>query len=235
MSKIELKAGFQEHEVDEYERKRYKGIDQRLVHAREIQILENFLDRVAPKSGDVLDMPCGYGRFSGLIRKRGLNLVSCDYSFYMVKKAMRSGDKSRLLKDWGVVADAKQGLPFKKEAFDILLCMRFWHHIHVPSERKAILAFFSRVTSGWVILSFYQVNALHRFQRWFRQKLKASRTRIKMISKDEFQSEIKEAGFDCVAVVPLFRGIHAQHLALLKKTKTSGDRSRNADNSYVII
>jgi SAM-dependent methyltransferase len=104
--------GFQEHEVKEYERRRYRGIDQRLVHARETHILEMFLECIALESGNVLDVPCGYGRFSGLFRKRKWDLVSCDYSFSMVKRAIESGGESKLLKDWGVVADAKQGLPF---------------------------------------------------------------------------------------------------------------------------
>jgi SAM-dependent methyltransferase len=212
--------GFQEHEVKEYERKRYRGIDQRLVHARETHILETFLERIALESGNALDVPCGYGRFSGLFRKRKWDLVSCDYSFSMVKRARESGRESKLLKDWGVVADAKQGLPFKADTFPILLCMRFWHHVHDPAERKAILGFFSRVTSGWAILSYYQINAFHRFQRRFRRKLKKSPTRIKMISRVEFHDEVQGAGFECIKVVPLFQGIHAQHVALLKKIRT---------------
>jgi len=211
--------GFEEHEVKEYERKRYRGIDQRLVHRREMHILESFLDRIAPESGNVLDIPCGYGRFSDLFRKRGLSLISCDYSFSMVKRATESGEESKLLKDWGVVADAKKGLPFKKGTFPVLLCMRFWHHVHDSTERKAILGFFSQLTNGWVILSFYQVNALHRFQRRFRRRLKKSSTRIKMISRAEFYDEIQGAGFECVKMVPLFRGIHAQHVALLKNIR----------------
>jgi hypothetical protein len=138
----------------------------------------------------------------------------------MVKRARESGSVSKLLKDWGVVADAKQGLPFKAGTFPILLCMRFWHHVHDPAERKAILGFFSQVTSGWVILSYYQVNALHRFQRVIRRKLKKSPTRIKMISRAEFYDEVHGAEFECVKMVPLFRGIHAQHVALLKKIRT---------------
>lgn len=210
---------FKEHEVEEYERKRYRGLDQRLVHRREARILERILDRIAPVSGNVLDVPCGYGRFSGLFRRRGWGLVSCDYSFSMVKRAIESGE-GRLCRTWGVVADAKRGLPFKDSIFPILVCMRFWHHVHDPVERKAILDWFSRVTSEWVILSFYRVNALHRLQRRFRRLLKKSPTRIKMISKTEFFEEVRGAGFECVEVFPLFRSIHAQHVALLKKVRT---------------
>jgi SAM-dependent methyltransferase len=214
-----MHPGFQENQVKEYERKRYRGIDQRFVHAREMHILEALLERIAFEPGSALDVPCGYGRFSGLFRKRKWDLVSCDYSFSMVKRALESGGDSMLLKDWGVVADAKQDLPFKADSFPVLLCMRFWHHVHDPAERKAILGFFSRVTSKWVILSYYQLNALHRFQRRLRRKLKKSPTRIKMLSRSEFYDEVKGAGFECVKVLPLFKGIHAQHVALLKKIR----------------
>ncbi len=220
MREEKLHPGFQEHEVKEYERKRYRGIDQKLVHARETHILEAFLERIALEPGSALDVPCGYGRFSGHFRDRKWDLVSCDYSFSMVKRAVESRRKGEPLKDWGVVADAKKDLPFKEASFPILLCMRFWHHVHDPAERRAILGFFSRVTSQWLILSYYQTNALHRFQRRFRRTLKKSRTRIKMISKAEFYDEIQEAGFECVKAVPLFKGIHAQHVALLKKIGT---------------
>ena len=210
---------FKENEVQEYERKRYRGIDQRLVHRRETHILERILERIAPQPGNALDIPCGYGRFSCLFHKRGWGLVSCDYSFSMVKRAREFGGVNKPQNNWGVVADAKQGLPFKEGVFPILLCMRFWHHVHADAERKAILGFFSRVTSEWVILSYYQVNALHHLQRRFRRKLKKSPTRIKMITKAEFYNEITEAGLECLEIAPLFPGIHAQHVALLKKIR----------------
>jgi len=211
---------FKEHEVAEYERKRYRGIDQRLVHRRETRLLERILERIAREEGIALDVPCGYGRFSGLCRKRGWHLISCDYSLPMVKRVRRRGGGESSLMDWGVVADAKKGLPFRDEAFSILLCMRFWHHVHDAEERRAILGFFSRVTSGWVILSYYQINALHRLQRALRRKVKKSPTRIKMIAKEDFFEEVRQVGFECVSVFPLFRGIHAQHVALLKKVRT---------------
>jgi len=135
----------------------------------------------------------------------------------MVKRASEKDGQplSRFLS--GVVADAKQGLPFKKGAFSLLLSLRFFHHIHEKEEREFILKEFSRATSGWVILSYYQKNLLHILQRKFRRRVKRSRTRIKMILRKEFNREIEGAGLRAVRVSPLFRGIHAHHIALLKK------------------
>ncbi len=115
------------------------------------------------------------------------------------------------------MADAKQGLPFQRDAFFLLFSMRFFHHLHEKEDREAILKEFSRVTSDWVILSFYKRNSLHVLQRKLRRRILKKKTRIKMIPRKEFYQEIKDAGLNIIKVIPLFRGIHAHHIALLKK------------------
>jgi len=206
---------FKKHEIEEYERKRYRGIDQRLVHGRERRILRKILHKIGSGPLLVLDVPCGYGRFSNLLLDKGFSLVSSDLSFHMVKRTKEKSERfARLL---GVVADAKHGLPFKQFVFSFLLSMRFFHHVHEKEEREFILKEFSRVTSEWVILSYYQKNLLHFLQRKLRRKIKKSRTRIKMISRQELHEEVEGAGLKVVRIYPLFRGIHAHHIALLKK------------------
>jgi len=212
---------FEKHEVEEYERKRYRGVDQRLVHGREGRLLRKILHKIRDGPLLVLDIPCGYGRFSDLLLDKDFFLVSGDLSFHMVKRASEKGGQphSRFLS--GVVADAKQGLPFKKGAFSLLLSMRFFHHVHEKEEREFILKEFYRVTSGWVVLSYYQRNILHNLQRRLRRKIKRSRTRIKMVPRKEFYKDVEGAGLEVVKIFPLFRGIHAHHIALLKKMKSS--------------
>jgi len=215
-------ASFDKHEVEDYERKRYRGIDQRVVHGREMRILRRILRRIevnGQRGGadpqHALDIPCGYGRFSRLLQENGFFLVSSDLSFHMVKRAVDRHDNPERIP--GVVADAKQGLPFKPDKFFLLFSMRFFHHLHEKEDREAVLKEFGRVTSGWMVLSYYQRNWLHLVQRKVRKRVMNKKTKIKMISRPEFQEEIKGAGFEVVKVFPLFRGIHAHHIALLKK------------------
>jgi SAM-dependent methyltransferase len=208
---------FEKHEVEEYERRRYRGQDQRLVDRRERRILGKILQEMGGAYRRVLDLPCGYGRFSRLLLDKGFSLVSSDLSFHMVKRAREKSGESRLHS--AVAADAKQGLPFKNGAFSVLLCARFFHHLHEKREREYILSEFSRVCSDWLVLSYYQRNWLHSLQRKLRRRLKKSKTMIKMISRKEFYEEVRAADFNVVRVSPLFRGIHSQHVALLKKKK----------------
>jgi SAM-dependent methyltransferase len=215
INKKSANTPFKKHEVEKYERRRYRGIDQRLVHGREMRILRRILHKIGPSSLPVLDIPCGYGRFSRLLQKKGFSLVSSDLSFHMVKRAVeKHEDPGGIL---GVVVDAKQGLPFKRDVFFLLLSMRFFHHVHEKDEREVILKKFFRVTSDWVILSYYQKNLLHILQRKLRRRVMRKKTRIKMVSRREFHAEIRGAGLRVVKVFPVFRGMHAHHIALLKK------------------
>ena len=211
------RVGFQEHEVEEYERKRYRGIDQRIVHFRERSILRKYLDNLDDSPGLILDLPCGYGRFSELLHSTNLPVVNCDISFFMVKRARNKTQEPERLSRMGVVADAKTGLPFKSNVFRCVFSLRFFHHLHESADRENILREFFRVSSEWVILSYYQMNVLHLLQRKLRRKLKRSRTSIKMVSPEDIRSEIAGAGLEAVKVKSLVKGLHAQRIALLKK------------------
>ena len=214
------KVPFQEHEVADYERRRYRGIDQRIVHRREVRILKKALRLAGAGSPPgfralALDAPCGYGRFSGLLVETGYRPVSCDLSLAMVRRARAKDPISH--NPIGIVANVTRGLPFRDGAFPLVFSLRFFHHLHLPEERRAALGEFARTGSGWLILSFYRANVLHRAQRALRRRLKRSKTRIKMIPGREFRAEATGAGFRVVRVFPLFRAVHAHHIALLRK------------------
>jgi hypothetical protein len=98
--------------------------------------------------------------------------------------------------------------------------MRFFHHLHRSEERRRALAEFAAASGAWLVISYYQANALHLLQRRLRRLAGKSRARIKMISRREFEEEAGAAGWEIVRVFSLFRGLHAQRIALLKKKPT---------------
>lgn len=212
------KKTFQSNEVREYERKRYKSWDQKWVDRRERSIIRDLLGRAGDISGPVLDIPCGYGRFSGLLREMTQELISSDIAYAMVERARAKRRQAGEARPFGVTGDVLQGLPFRQEAFQGIFSMRLFHHIHESGDRIRILEEYSRVTSAWVICSYYQMNRLHRWQRRIRRKIKKSPTRICMINRTEFENVCRAAGFDVKASIPLLKGIHAQHISLLLKT-----------------
>ena len=211
------RSGFTERGVEDYERRRYRGIDQRIVHAREARLIKKYLGIICAVDGGkrlgapALDLPCGYGRFTLLLRSGGWTVFNCDLSLEMVRRAqVRSGAA-------GAVSNAIRGLPFPSGVFDLVFSVRFFHHVHDPADRAAVLREFCRVSEAWAIVSFYRANGFHRLQRRIRRLFQKSRTNIKMIEPGKFEKEAQAAGFEVVKVRPLFRGLHAYHLALLRK------------------
>jgi SAM-dependent methyltransferase len=210
--------------VEEYERRRYGGIDQRIVHAREVRLIGKMFDVTEKEEARggvrrVLDMPCGYGRFTDILRGRGFEVTNADLSLEMVRRAAETKSVS------GVVADAKQGLPFTDGTFDAVFSIRFLHHVHDPQERSAVLGEFARASSRWIIVSFYRAGGVHGLQRKLRRLFKKSGTRIKMIEPGRFEAEAAAAGCRIVRIAPLLRGIHAYHLALLRRESPLALRS----------
>jgi len=246
--------------VRDYEKRRYRGLDQRIVHAREMKLIGKML-ALAASNGSVhpeqsprainrhrpdgrpvrmaLDLPCGYGRFTSMLRERGFNVVSADLSFEMARRAAenasaltsdpggkepadrtekRSGEGLPSLGGWFPSVAANAGrLPFRSGVFDLIFSIRFFHHVHNPEDRAAILREFYRSSAGYVLASFYRMNGLHVLQRRIRRLFGKSRTNIKMVEPGVFEKAAEDAGFEIIRVVPLFRGLHAYHLILLKK------------------
>jgi len=209
---------FNEQQVAEYERRRYRGLDQRLVHWRETRILSRWLKDLAGKSdfpGLCLDAPCGYGRFSQLILASGFNLISADLSFSMVQRARKRGFNGHF--PIGIVINLLAAFPFADRCFDLVLALRFFHHLHSTEERQHVLAEIGRVTRRWAIVSFYRKQPLHELQRKLRRRLRPSATRISMLPLATFSRETALAGFRLKKISALWPGLHAQHFALLEK------------------
>jgi SAM-dependent methyltransferase len=210
---------FKDHEVLDYEKKRYRGFDQKIVNWRERRIIKKLLKETKGEAEKVLDLPCGYGRFSQLLTEKVPCLISGDRSFAMVKRALDNRSVSDMTSKPGAVCDAVEGLPFKTGVFDGIFSMRFFHHLHSRNSRIRVLKEFLRTSSDWVIISFYSLNPVHKLQRRMRKATGKSRTNINMMSQKDFVLEAKEAGLYVKKISPLFKGLHSQHIALLGKTE----------------
>jgi SAM-dependent methyltransferase len=209
--------------VRNYEKRRYRGLDQRLVHALEIKLLNKAFRRIDhDRAGQpvgrgcgekrrALDLPSGYGRFTTFLSRRELSVFNSDLSLEMVRRAWEVSGVP------GAVADAVSGLPFKDGCFETVLTIRLFHHLHNPAERAAVLSELRRVTSKWAVVSFYRMSGLHAAQRHLQRKFGKRRVDIKMIEPGQFEEEASSAGFDIIDIRPLIRGLHAYHLALLKR------------------
>ncbi|MDH5661997.1 MAG: class I SAM-dependent methyltransferase [Elusimicrobiota bacterium] len=202
-------------DVEEYRRTRYKGMDQKIVNRKEGKILEKIFQTTGDKTISILDVPCGYGRFTELLREKSHKLTSADVSFPMVltaKKYFPSPDSSHHF----LVGDIKH-LPLEDNSFDCIVTIRLFQHILNSTTRFQILQELHRVAKEIVIISFYRCNLLHSIERWVRCRIKNVNKKISMLPLGDFEKELSSIGFKLLNIFPVIRYFHAHNIVLLKK------------------
>lgn len=192
-------------DVREYERTRYRNLDQRLVDRLERRALGRLLERAARPGDDVLDMPSGYGRAAGILAGRGRRVVAADRSVEMLRAARRreAGSGGR------VGADAR-ALPFRDAAFDGVVCLRLVQHLPDAAARAAVFGELSRVAGRWAVVSAYRTGVLHHLQRRLLGRDPMC------VPLDDLRRELREAGFRVDRVSRPIPLLHAQTLLLLR-------------------
>jgi len=204
-------------DVENYRTTRYKGIDQQIVNKRETKILEKILVSLSDRSVSILDVPCGYGRFSELLLRNSLNLTSADISLPMVMAARKYSLPSSSNHHF-LVGDIRN-LPLKDNTFDYVITIRVLQHMLNASIRHQVLRELHRVARKMVVLSFYRYNFLHSIERWIRCQIKNVDKRISMLSLNDFSKELNSTGFVVLRLFPVLKYFHAHTIALLQKAK----------------
>lgn len=186
-----------------YRKKRYNTPDQFIIDLLEKRQITKILSDFAPYK-NALDIPCGYGRNGERIRKFCKNLVGCDISENMIKETTEGTYDSILIGDI-------KNIPFEDNSFDLVLCIRLFHHF----EEEEIMKSFNellRVSSSFVLFSFYRPVMVHRFFR----KLRNLPPRIKMIEEKRILSYLHKRA-EILYSAPLIPILHSQHFVFIKK------------------
>lgn len=139
---------------------------------------QRLLDRVLPVNlaGWVLDAPCGAGRFTEELARRGARPLALDLSAAMVRSAVRvaPGDGGTV----GAAVGELERLPLADDAVAGTLCFRFLHHVPSADQRRRVLAELARVSRYFVVVSFFHPWSAHNALRWARARV-AGTTRVR--------------------------------------------------------
>lgn len=192
-------------DVEEYERTRYRNLDQKVVDRLERRALARLVDRAARPGDDVLDMPSGYGRAGGLLAQGGRRVVAADRSAAMLRAARRKEGGARA----HVGADAR-ALPFRDGAFDGAVCLRLVQHLPDGAARAAVFGELARVAGRWAVVSAYRTGVLHHLQRRLLGRAPMC------VPLARLRGELREAGFRVDRVARPLPFLHAQTLLLVR-------------------
>jgi ubiquinone/menaquinone biosynthesis C-methylase UbiE len=207
------------NDPQDYQRQRYRSLDQAWVNWREQRILAQLLMQCQLTNSTVLDVPCGYSRFAPLYTRLGITAIGADASYDMAHLAAASHTRQGR---GGWLCTDVMALPFTDSVFDGVLCIRLLHHRYSDAERQRILGELARVSHRFVLISFYQSTLLHAVARHWR----GSRGRLATMTLPHLRALAQASGLQIQRVHCLLRFCHAQTFVVLTKTSSAESKPR---------
>lgn len=163
----------------DYADKRFRKLDQRVVHALESRLALRYLDELTQAGSSVLDMPAGCGRFIEPLLKRDMAVTAGD-----CKQARLDVLAARAPGEVTVRHLRGEALPFEDGSFAAGICIRLLQHLHERSERRAVLAELARVTREGVVATVYMHSRAHHLVHSLRRQKRLVRYERAMLESD---------------------------------------------------
>ncbi len=169
-----------------------------------------------PKPARVLDVPCGGGRVTVHLSKRGYQVSAGDLSESMLKIAKEAVAKAGLACD--VTHQDVEKLGFPDRAFDAVISFRLFHHFPNPEIRQRAVNELCRVADKWVALSYFSPASVTSIKRKIRAAMGGRKSEKHPTPLSEVAGYFEKCGFRLVkdfAQLPL---VHTLHLAVFERT-----------------
>jgi len=151
----------------------------------------------------ILDVPCGTGRLAQTLAPAGA-YVGADVSPEML--AQGSGAR---------VCASAAALPFEDASFELVVCCRLLHHVHDQARWQALADELVRVSSAWLLVSFWDAHSLPAWRK--RHGLKRTADQRGAIAKVDVEQRLAQAGAHVVRYRHSFRFLSQQTFALARK------------------
>jgi SAM-dependent methyltransferase len=204
--RLEFSEKYTSTHAEQYFHKHQTGFWRNISNRREQAMARKAL-RLAGNPTSVLDLPCGTGRFWGLLaEKPGRTLYAADYSRHMLRvgKEMRPQDITRRIHLFQCSAFA---IPWPDNAVESVFSMRLVHHIGRSEDRIILFREFGRVAADTVCLSLWvggNVQARRRRRLESRRKEERYQNRF-VLSRSQVEAEFREAGLEIMGHVDFLR------------------------------
>ncbi|MFY9345127.1 MAG: class I SAM-dependent methyltransferase [Planctomycetota bacterium] len=165
---------------------------------RERALLARCFARIG-KVGTILDLPCGHGRLSDLLRSHCNLLVEADWSFTMVSlnRGDHGDDQRRYFR-----ASALE-IPLPDRAVDVAVSFRLSHHLETQELREQHLRELFRVAGKHVIVTWFSATSLKNVLRELRVRLTGKKKKH-VLRNARVRELAAAAGFTQQLARPLF-------------------------------
>lgn len=184
---------------------------------RDPLLVERILERYHARPGlkPVLDVPCGTGRLRPVFERRGLRYVGVDSSASLLAEA-RESERAPECASSLLVAGVER-LPFRDDAFDVVVCCRLLHHLHDPEEIRGAISELTRVSHRLVVASFWDSASLHALRRRVGLRRSEGPSGRRAVSKRLLRGLFRECGAEVVGFYHSFRFVSQQTFVVAQK------------------
>ncbi|MBL9078215.1 MAG: class I SAM-dependent methyltransferase [Planctomycetes bacterium] len=148
----------------------------------------------------ILDLPCGHGRLSDLLKERCRHLIEADWSFTMVQLNQRDhGTDGR-----GYFRATALEIPLADRSVDVVVSFRLSHHLESQELRERHLRELFRVARKAVIVTWFSATSLKNLLRELRVKLVGKKPK-NVLRNARVRALAEQCGFTQRLAKPLFR------------------------------
>ena len=185
-------------------------------HRAEMRVLDRAF-KLIPKTHKVLDVPCGGGRVTIHLSKKGYEVSAADLSEDMIEIARQALADNKL--DCSVERQDVEKFTLGDRSFDTIVSFRLFHHFPNPEIRQRVAKELCRVAAHNVVLSYFSPNSWTSVKRKLRAARGGRKSDKHATSLAEVEEYFKQAGFRLVknfARAPL---IHTLHVAVFERSR----------------
>jgi ubiquinone/menaquinone biosynthesis C-methylase UbiE len=174
----------------------------------------SYLKKHLKKKEKILDLACGYGRFTIPLAKQGYTIEGIDISPNLIEEAKKTAKKEKLSIKFQI--GDMRNLPYRNESFDSVICM--WSafiEIYKEKDQLRALSEMMRVLSkgGFVFLDLPKPQRIVKSLKTKRKDVKPQ----KIIQK----GRIVISTIEGVEAVPMYLHNKTTIIELLRKAKLS--------------
>jgi ubiquinone/menaquinone biosynthesis C-methylase UbiE len=181
-------------------------------HRAEMRLIDRAFRHI-PKTHRVLDVPCGGGRVTVHLSKKGYRMSAADLSENMIEIARQAAP------DVTVEKQDVERLTYPDKHFDTIVSFRLFHHFPTPEIRQRAINELCRVAAHNVVLSYFSPVSWTSMKRKIRAARGGRKSDKHATPLSEVAGYFEKAGFALVKDYAQLPVIHTLHAAVFKRKR----------------
>ncbi len=204
--------------AEEYDLKRFKDLKGKIVDRMEKRLIYWAIQKTGlPAPARILDIPCGTGRLSLYLAKKGFQITGVDISKAMICQAQKKLENHYIKDKIALQFGDAESLSFPDSFFDIVVSLRLFGHL--PTDKRLnILKEIGRVSKMFVITAYYNKLSIQGLLR--RKNRNRNGILWNPINLNRIDQELKKACLNRIARFHILPGISETVVVLSKKQNT---------------